>query len=45
LYVSTGKNIYRRKISDRLCRLKLNEFAFHGTIGLRLKGHYVGVPP
>ncbi|MGC8625151.1 MAG: hypothetical protein ACP5VQ_07775, partial [Phycisphaerae bacterium] len=45
LYVSTGKNIYRRKVSDRLSRLKLNEFAARGTIGLRPKGKYVGVPP
>lgn len=45
LYVSTGKNIYRRKVSDRLSRLKLNEFAFHGTIALRPKGKLVGVPP
>lgn len=45
MYVSTGKNIYRRKVSDRLSRLKLNEFAAQGKIGLRPKGKYVGVPP
>ncbi len=45
MYVSTGKNIYRRKVSDRLSRLKLNEFAASGTMGFRPRGDFVGVPP